>query len=49
MNEQCARFFYGNCPIIKQENQDLIKEFLADLDRESDHELIEKWEARVHG
>ena len=28
--QKCPMFFYGDCPIIKQENEDLIKEFLDD-------------------
>lgn len=31
MSDKCSKFFYGNCPIIKQENEDLMKEFLFDL------------------
>jgi len=33
VSEKCPKFFYGNCPIIKQENEDLIKEFLDDLNK----------------
>ena len=32
---------------LKKENRKLIVEFLDDLDRESDHELMEKWEAKL--
>ena len=28
----CPYFFYGNCPIIKQENEELIEKFLKSWD-----------------
>ena len=54
----CPHFFYGNCPIPKQEDEDLIKKFLADLDwldleeyESEEQDKIEgikaKWEKRL--
>ena len=53
---KCPEFFYGNCPIIKTENKELISEFLEDLTlnhprigfKYTREELIEKWEKRVN-
>ena len=55
----CPHFFYGNCPIIKQENEELITEFLVDLkeirglfniikNHKSYNGIIEKWKERNH-
>ena len=48
MSETCSKFFYGNCPIIKQENEDLIKAFLTDLNSNMlRKKIVKKWEGKL--
>ncbi|KKL62742.1 hypothetical protein LCGC14_2182150 [marine sediment metagenome] len=42
----CFGGFFIKETKVKEIEKELIQEFLDDLDPESDHELIEKWEAR---
>lgn len=53
---KCPEFFYGNCPIRKQENKELIDKFCKDLKNLEEYDseldaadmrfLREKWEAK---